>query len=272
MLFVSLITFHGLCLAQNLVVDVGSNMFALPWMTHDLSAFENGSCNAKTFEFDLNKDGKIDLEFSLSCTQSGWGSSANVQVTTSNGFYVHIDTAYLEYYQTFDTNNELIDTTRLSTVAQKYLSGDTLTNSLKSTIGLVSQYSWTYNQNMVTSNVSQFLLQTAFLVFENDEGQFFVLKIYMPSRSVLHILDAQTNAPLDYFQDIWFYPNPVNDVLTIFEPFEEAVIYTLAGAIVATYSSSNANFEIDLNHLAQGVYILAIRNEGTYRTQRFLKN
>ncbi len=78
----------------------------------------------------------------------------------------------------------------------------------------------------------------------------------------------------DESSDVRFFPNPVNDVLTITgEGLMSVTIYNVVGQQVITTTLSNqSQAELDMQELAPGQYILKIETASSNSSHRFVKN
>ena len=72
------------------------------------------------------------------------------------------------------------------------------------------------------------------------------------------------------------YPNPAKDVLNIqylVNQRYEITIYTSLGKLLATYENADNNFQVPVDHLANGLYFITVQDEsGKTATLKFVKN
>ncbi len=71
----------------------------------------------------------------------------------------------------------------------------------------------------------------------------------------------------------YFYPNPVEDKITIVKnhEFTEIELYDLNGNIILSENPESNAVSFDLSHLPGGVYFIRISNDETIRTRKFIK-
>lgn len=84
------------------------------------------------------------------------------------------------------------------------------------------------------------------------------------------VLEAERNKKIDV------YPNPVNDVIQIQLDFEiegdiDYTLVTIDGQKLKTGIINNRNYEVDINHLENGVYILYLDGKGISETIKIIK-
>jgi len=79
----------------------------------------------------------------------------------------------------------------------------------------------------------------------------------------------------DVFADMVFYPNPVNDFLQVDAALaiERYMLTNIQGQMVLSLSIDGLEkFEVDMAGFESGIYFLSIFNEGSFVTQKILKN
>jgi hypothetical protein len=105
------------------------------------------------------------------------------------------------------------------------------------------------------------------LINEGTQTDFFIAK-YATSTCSLGTND------FDKEQGLHFYPNPVNDILTV-EVKAEAnyTLYNLQGSIIKQGKLSPSNNTIDCNVLDSGCYMLQVTdNNNQKQTVKVIKN
>ena len=80
----------------------------------------------------------------------------------------------------------------------------------------------------------------------------------------------------DFENQISIYPNPANEYLTINykdNQKQDISVYSSLGKLLATYKNAENNFQVPVNHLANGLYFMKVQNEsGKTATLKFVKN
>ena len=80
----------------------------------------------------------------------------------------------------------------------------------------------------------------------------------------------------DLENQISIYPNPANEYLTInykTNQKQDISVYSSLGKLLATYKNAENNFQVPVNHLANGLYFMKVQNEsGKTATLKFVKN
>jgi hypothetical protein len=73
--------------------------------------------------------------------------------------------------------------------------------------------------------------------------------------------------------DFTFYPNPVQDILTINNTsiIDEVQILSVSGNSIFTRKINNTQSEIDLSNLSTGIYILKVTSQGKEKTTKIIK-
>lgn len=91
------------------------------------------------------------------------------------------------------------------------------------------------------------------------------------------ICDASLST-LDYDLEnqISIYPNPVRDYLTVNYNTNQAydiAVYNSLGKLLTTYEKAKSNFQVPVEHLANGLYFISVKDEsGKKATLKFVKN
>ena len=100
------------------------------------------------------------------------------------------------------------------------------------------------------------------------------------------ILNDSTNGDLcggslstldyDLENQISIYPNPANEYLTInykTNQKQDISVYSSLGKLLATYNNAENNFQVPVAHLANGLYVVTVRDDsGNTATLKFVKN
>jgi hypothetical protein len=76
-----------------------------------------------------------------------------------------------------------------------------------------------------------------------------------------------------YMQEELAYPNPANNFLTLknIETVTSLEIFDISGKKVISFSKEKLASNINISYLSNGAYVLKISQNGTYKTQRFIK-
>ena len=68
------------------------------------------------------------------------------------------------------------------------------------------------------------------------------------------------------------FPNPVQERLTIVNGQGTATLYNALGQVVQQFQIANAQFEMEVSGLQQGVYSLQVRSaDGTVKVRQIVK-
>ena len=76
-------------------------------------------------------------------------------------------------------------------------------------------------------------------------------------------------------QQVTLFPNPASEVLQLKGLDPETVSYQIvdaAGRVVASEKNSAFNAQVNVNHLAKGIYVLKVFSPKTVVTKTFQKN
>jgi len=73
--------------------------------------------------------------------------------------------------------------------------------------------------------------------------------------------------------DFTFYPNPVNDILSIStaSTVDNIKVYNMLGQMVVETAPKVSNPQVDMNELQSGVYLVTLEVEGSLQTFRVIK-
>lgn len=75
------------------------------------------------------------------------------------------------------------------------------------------------------------------------------------------------------FTNLYFYPNPVNDILNITNTIEieEAIVYNYLGQAVMNLQTNSTDVNINMSRLEQGIYLIKIKSDGKQKTLKVIK-
>lgn len=264
-----LLLLSPISIGQSTVSEYFENMSILPWVKGERSVLTSGF---NEYFFDLNNDGSDDLSLYMNMYINGVQSSNLIQLQTYNGYRVLMDSTYVEHYQMVNVQSEVIDTSRLTVVAKRFIDEDTIDISVfKATHALINKFYSSINPYLIASNVTLFRDRTSYIVLENEAGFLTILKVHVNHGNTITILEARTNEFLDYFNEVILYPNPTSDMIMLIGSYEKIAIHALNGALVLEMEPTAANPEIDIKNLAQGEYVVTCF-QGEHRANyRFVK-
>lgn len=275
----------GLLIGQNIIIgDPHLSGNSIPF-TDTTILFVVGDCNGVNYEIDLDGDENYDVNFKLYDCWGGEYQLRRVTVwTLNNNISVHIDTNYQGLVLDRDTiNNEWIQVPETFTVIKKYVIGDTiLFNEISSTNEYMSLYraDWAEigGEWLRTEYISHFYGDTNYIAFTKnieDSTSLYYIKVFLNTYG-LHFISAKSNSSPNSIHEtsskpVYFYPNPVVNVLSLKESYEEFEIYTLQGLLVY-YGKLNENQNtLDLSHLKSGFYLLKLKYNSKELTTKFIK-
>ena len=259
--------------SQQTVGEIYERMSTLPWMNDTNVYLTNTGLNSsQNFFFDSDKDGSKNIQFSLFSNASAALSSYSVTLMTSDGFKIHKDTTYVEYFQFVNNLAQTVDSTRKTEIVKKYHEYDTLFSDqvVKSTIGKISNY---YQKNfplVLFNNVLPFVNDTSYIVLE--KGYYLtILKVWMPNSGSIQIIEARTNEPLAFFRPVFCYPNPSSTTVRFVGNIEKIQAFDLDGTKVYENLDAPSNPEVNLENLNQGVYIFSCFMDNTCNQIKVVK-
>lgn len=260
-------------IGQQTVGQLFENMNLLPWVAiNSATSGQNGNSASTAFGFDLNKDGSDDISLSIQSSSSGWASSATIRLYTFNGYKVWMDTNYVENFQFLTNQYDIIDSSRLSTVAKKFSENDTLDSAVsKSTDAVIVKYYRSTYPALTSSNVNPFVGGTGYLVLENEMGVITILKILQNSISNISILETRTSETLNYFKPVFCYPNPSSDFVKFVGAIEKIYAYSLDGKLIYETQEPQINPEINLEDLPAGIYLFSCLIESQWQSMKIVK-
>ena len=108
----------------------------------------------------------------------------------------------------------------------------------------------------------------------NQNGAEFELWVALPSGGDLVELPLQTlsNESFNSF-DFTYYPNPVNDILSIStaSTVDNIKVYNILGQMVIEVAPKASNPQVNVNELKSGVYSVTLEVGGSLQTLRVIK-
>jgi hypothetical protein len=130
-------------------------------------------------------------------------------------------------------------------------------------------------QTLGLSDLAITVLASGFLnPTNNQNGAEFGLWVALPSGGDLVELPLQTlsNESFNSF-DFTYYPNPVNDILSIStaSTVDNIKVYNMLGQMVVETAPKVSNPQVDMNELQSGVYLVTLEVEGSLQTFRVIK-
>lgn len=273
----------GLLIGQNIIIgDPYLSGNSIPFTD---TIVQYSSCEGSVYyEIDLDGDGNSNVIFDIDYSCGGEYNHHIVELWTLNtNFSVHIDTNYQGLVLDWDTiNNEWIQVPETFKVIKKYVIGDTIFhNEISSNNEYIYLHreSWINMQGMVrTVYIDPFYGDTNYIAFTKnieDSTSLYYIKVFLNTYG-LHFISAKSNSSPNSIHEtsskpVYFYPNPVVNVLSLKESYEEFEIYTLQGLLVY-YGKLNENQNtLDLSHLKSGFYLLKLKYNSKELTTKFIK-
>ncbi|MCK9613368.1 MAG: T9SS type A sorting domain-containing protein [Bacteroidales bacterium] len=275
--------------AQYLVIDNSSSGgYEIPFqdtVLHCYAQYPNASY--VNYYLDLDGDSINDIRFYLYdwFNVHLWSTSI-ISVSTFNNFYVHIDTSYIEYYQTF-ISGLVVDTFRKTTIIKKYNWGDTIhysnENLLSHGAPLSTRYYHYGPPGMLSQNIDAFWGDTSYIVFTKSQGKDFILyylKIEVGSEydNTLSLISAKTNIVPDEIPQTtielpedYIFPNPTKEVFYFKEGCDLIEIYSLQGTLVVKENLSITRNFFNVSQLRKGFYFVYLRKNETKFLTKLIK-
>ena len=280
-IFIFLMILIGHINAQFLVIDhPSSGGNSIPFQDTLLTSYDPvwGSGITVNYYIDLDQDTIWDIQFYLVSYIGGMGSYYIMSVNSLNDFSIHIDTSYVENYQFIDSTGQVRDTSRITPVVRKYNRGDTIYNKQNNLATEEEFLDWSYGNYppCVYSNINLFLGDTSYIAFEKSNLDLYYLKIYVPTRSVLELMNAKTNAqnPGIHENELlthYIYPNPAMEEINFKKSCDLIRIYTMQGNLIFERKLSKTQKNIDVSYLKSGLYIVDFTMDRKRHTTKLLK-
>lgn len=264
--------------AQYLVIgdsNLGGNN--IPFQDTIISSYDSMGCSSFNYYLDIDQDSIPDIHFYLDCYIGGLGNSFEISLTTSNDFSIHIDTSYIEHFQFINSNGQVQDTTRRTSVVKKYNFGDTIFSNqvFCNTEGTLLNYSSGHYPPCVYNNVVLFLEDTSYIALEKSNGDLFYFKIYMCNKSTLELIHGKTNALLSIGElttlQSHIFPNPATNVIHFKDNYDSIEIYSTEGTLLIERKKLGAHKNIDISSLKSGFYIVVLKKDKYSYTTKLLK-
>lgn len=233
------------------------------------SISSSASCSPSSFSIDLNEDSIADVEFFVSCSMSGLGSTFDIKVKSFAGFYIHSDTNYLEHFQYIAPGGSVTDTTRQRTVIQKYNRGDVVHGGQSALSADLSIYSYSYGNfpSCIYTNLEPVLNDTFYIVIESSAQDVYYFKLSNLSRNELRIFSVRSSVP--GLNKVLVFPNPSAHRLYFNKPYTAVEIYNCFGDLV---KKQMAVYEfMDISSLSNGSYWVSVIDNGTVMKAKFVK-
>jgi hypothetical protein len=258
---------------QNIVIDhpvLGG--FTIPFEDTIISSYNESGCTTSNYYVDLDWDSNHDIRFYLTCYMGGIGNGYEMTLFTLNNFSIHVDTTYFEHFQFIDTSGIVNDSIRRSSVVKKYNSGDPIYNhqNILSSEEKLLYYSSGNYPPCVYNNINLFFQDTSYIAFENSTGNLYYLKIFVSSKSSIHLFSAKSNVQGVFineqkFEQNYIFPNPATEIIYLKEDFDMVAIYSIQGTLLVKENFFGARDYMNISTLPKGIYLVRLtKNESTY--------
>jgi len=200
------------------------------------------------------------------------GNGYEMTLFALNNFFIHVDTTYSEHFQFLDTSGIVNDSIRRSSVVKKYNSGDTIYNhqNILSSEEKLLYYSSGNYPPCIYNNINLFFQDTAYIVFENSTGDIYYLKIFVSSKSSIHLFSAKSNVQgvginEQKAQQNYIFPNPATEIIYLKQDFDMAEIYSIEGTLLVKENFLGFGDYMNISTLPKGIYLVRLtKNESTY--------
>jgi len=280
---------YSLLHGQNIVITHGEEAgINLAFQDTTLSSISNstGMCSNEevSYMLDLDQDGENDIVFYLQCEMSGYWSWYRTSVMATGLFTLITDTTYLEHYQYLDSAGQVQDTSRTTTVARRFLWGDTIHTAQCSTQHKTPLLAYTHIYEMIvheyiSTNIDLFLGDTSYIAFlKNNEQEIriYYLKIKIPYRSSLNLISGMTNEELFSISEnnpeaAIVFPNPASDKIHFKGHYDSAEVYSLQGKRMISTAISAEQRELDISLLPRGYYVIKLSSNENLVITRFFR-
>ena len=258
---------------QNIVIDhpvLGG--FNIPFQDTVISSYNEYGCTTSNYYVDLDRNSNHDIQFYLTCYLGGMGNGYEMTLFALNNFFIHVDTTYSEHFQFLDTSGIVNDSIRRSSVVKKYNSGDTIYNhqNILSSEEKLLYYSSGNYPLCIYNNINLFFQDTAYIVFENSTGDLYYLKIFVSSKSSIHLFSAKSNVQgvginEQKAQQNYIFPNPATEIIYLKQDFDIAEIYSIQGTLLVKENFIGSGDYMNISTLPKGIYLVRLtKNEFTY--------
>ena len=120
------------------------------------------------------------------------------------------------------------------------------------------------------NNINLFFLDTAYIVFENSTGDLYYLKIFVSSKSSIHLFSAKSNVQgvginEQKAQQNYIFPNPATEIIYLKQDFDMAEIYSIEGTLLVKENFLGFGDYMNISTLPKGIYLVRLtKNEFTY--------
>lgn len=267
--------------AQNLIIGDGIlGGYNIPFQDTLLSSIDPnwGNCSSFNFSFDIDQDSIPDINFYLECYMGGSGGFYKMSLTSYNNFSIHVDTSYTEHFQFIDSVGQIHDTTRKTPVVRKYNFGDTIFSNqvFYDTEAPLLYYSYGNFPSCIYNNIDLFLQDTSYITLEKSNGDLYYLKIHVPFKSTLGLINAKTNAQIQGINENEIskniiFPNPAKDVLNFKLAINLIEIYNMQGTLLMEKKIINTQRKLDISQLKSGFYLLILKTDNKRYLTKQLK-
>jgi hypothetical protein len=228
----------------------------------------NWLCTTSDLSLDLNNDALIDITFSISCYEGGFGSSHAINVATFNEFKIHADTNYIEHYQ-YPATDGVHDTIRKRTVFKKYTWGDIIPiaqSPLSDSLPILNTSTGNF-PSCIYMNVDLLNHDTAYLAVESADHALYYFKIAQQYSNYFTLFYVKSSVP--FWDKIQLFPNPTSGVLQLDKSYKIVKIYNSFGSQVKImYDVFDS---IDVSELAQGLYSISLTDDKKVIQTKFIK-
>lgn len=265
---VALFILFSIKIEGQLTIDSLSG-FNFPFDETTISSYNsNWSCTSSNLSLDLNHDALVDITFSMSCYQGGFGSSYMINVSTFNDFKIHADTNFIEHFQ-YPATDGVHDTLRKRTVIKKYSWGDIIevSQSPQSDSLPIFNYSTGNFPSCIYSNVDVLNLDTVFIAVESLDQVLYYFKITKPNANYFTLFYVKSSEPM--LGKVQLFPNPTSGILNLNKPYSSVKIYNSTGLLVGIFY--NVFDSIDVTDLPQGFYSISLIDDEKVSQSKFIK-
>ena len=244
--------------------------YTIPFQDTTLSSISStASCLSNTFPVDLTEDSNADVEFFVSCSMGGFGSSFDIKVKAYGDFYIHSDTNYIDYFQYIAPGGIVTDTSLKRSIVRKYVWGEIVQGgeTTLSTELPIYSYSHGHFPSCTYTNIQPVLSDTFYIAIESATHGVYCFKLANPIPTKLELFSIRSSvSPLN---DVLIFPNPSADRLYFNKAYTEIDIYNSFGALVM--SQVNVFESMDVSSLSNGTYWVSVNDNGTVMQAKFVK-
>ncbi|NVO20320.1 MAG: T9SS type A sorting domain-containing protein [Bacteroidetes bacterium] len=243
-----------------------------------------GSCyfQPMNYDFDLDKDTIPDIHFSLSCTQNGYVSSANITATALGTFQM-LDIPDFQYAgNTFNYETGNCDPVIFQfDLVRRFEYNDTidlLSASTQNTLTIADAGSESYYGLCIFSNLS-IVNETpcALALYKQKDNKTYIYYLLVTgSKYHLHILSVWSNDPeIDSLNELIAlnppFPNPTTGMIYLEGDFSKLQFLDMNGEILYTSQPGGINHQLDIRPFPKGMYLLKLWRGDHFTMRKVVK-